>query len=98
MAYVVDLILILQAAFQISLQDWLEGKVAKENINEIVYVFHCSEMKKAIHDEVRALVKAQCLANMVDEVELLVKKNEVRMSLSMNSMLITCYIADDKGS
>ena len=44
MAYVVDLILILQAAFQISLQDWLEGKVAKENINEIVYVFHCSEM------------------------------------------------------
>lgn len=82
MAYVVDLTLILQAVFQVSLKDRTEGKVTKDRVTEIIYEFHLSEKKKGIHD---AIVGAQHLVakdSMVDQIKSLIKENEVRIFLS----------------
>ena len=92
MGYVVDLTLILQAVFQVSLQGRTKGKlgqVTQDRVIEIIYEFHMSEKKKRIHD---AIVGAQHLVakdNMVEQMKSLIKENEVRSFLSWHeSMLI----------
>ncbi|KAF8351818.1 kinase-like domain-containing protein [Amanita rubescens] len=80
MGYVVDLTLILQAVFQVSLQDRLEGKVTQDRVNEIIYEFHCSDKKKRIHDAIRSFVVAQhpfAKDNVVNRIESLIKDNEM---------------------
>ena len=77
MGYVVDLTLILQAVFQVSLQDQAEGKLTHDRVTEIIYEFHLSEMKKCIHD---AIVRAQhpvAKDSMVEQITSLIKENEV---------------------
>ncbi|KAF8685409.1 hypothetical protein AX14_003999, partial [Amanita brunnescens Koide BX004] len=80
MGYVVDLTLILQAVFQVSLQDRTEGKVTLDRVTEIIYEFHLSEKKKRIHD---AIVGAQHLVardSMVEQIKSLIKENEMTSS------------------
>ena len=82
MGYVVDLTLILQAVFQVSLQDQTEEKVTQDRVTEIIYEFHLSERKKRIHD---AIIGAHYLfANdsVREQIKLLVNENEVRSFLS----------------
>ena len=76
-----DLTLILQAVFQVSLQDRTEGKVTQDRVTEIVYEFYLSEKKKRVHN---AIVGAQYqVANdVVEQIKLLVNENEVRSFLS----------------
>jgi len=45
MEYIVDLTLILEAIFQVSLLDQLEGKVTEDRV---VYGFYCSDEKQRI--------------------------------------------------
>ncbi len=104
MGYVVDLTLILQAAFRVSLQDRLEGKVTQDRVNEIIYEFHCSDKKKRIHDAIRSFVVAQhpfAKDSVVNKIESLIKDNEVCSSnLTINPLLTTrppCSTIDDKG-
>lgn len=59
MGYVVDLTLILQCIFKVSLQDQFEGKVSPDNIDEIIYQFHCSEKKQRIHDAIRKSIETR---------------------------------------
>ena len=83
MGYVVDLTLILQAIFQVSLQDRSDGKVAQDNIDEIIYEFHCSEKKKNIHDAIRKSIETGYIfarENVVNEIASLIEKYEVRSS------------------
>ena len=80
MGYVVDLTLILQAIFQVSLQDTLEGKVAEDRVDEIIYEFHCSDKKKRIHDTIRSFVGTQhpfAKESVVEKIESLIKDNEM---------------------
>ena len=81
MAYVVDLTLILQAVFRVSLQQsQFEIKVTEECINEIVYRFHCLAKKKHVHDAIRAYVGSQhpyTKDDVADKIESLIKDNEV---------------------
>jgi hypothetical protein len=104
MGYVVDLTLILQAVFQVSLQDRLEGKVTQDRVNEIIYEFHCSDKKKRIHEAIRSFVVAQhpfAKDSVVNKIESLIKDNEVCSSnLTINTLLIPRplrSITDDKG-
>ena len=99
MGYVVDLTLILQAVFQVSLQDRSEGEVTKDCVTEIIYEFHLSQKKKGIHD---AIVGAQHLVakdSMVDQIKLLIKENEGELLYSgVNPFLIVhLYCAIDDG-
>jgi len=56
MGYVVDLTIIMQAIFRVTLAD-KEGAVLQERVTEIVDKFHESETKKDIHDSIRAFVE-----------------------------------------
>ena len=56
MGYVVDLTIIMQAIFRISLAD-KEGAVDQERVTEIVNKFDESDTKKEIHEAVRAFVE-----------------------------------------
>ena len=80
MGYVVDLTLILQAIFQVSLRDQFEGKVTLDAVDEIVYEFQCSK-KKDIHWEIQKFTaEAQHLfaeSNVASEIASLIEKNEV---------------------
>ena len=103
MGYVVDLTLILQAIFQVSLQDPLEGKVAEDRIDEIIYEFHCSDKKKRIHDTIRSFVGIQhpfAKESVVEKIELLIKDNEVCSSNLHINLLLTVHLpysaADDE--
>ena len=83
MGYVVDLTLVLQAIFQVSLDDQFEGKVELDRIDEIIDKFHCSEKKKRIHNVIRTFAGVQHpLANYVvaDKIESLIRENEVNAS------------------
>ncbi|KAF8711487.1 hypothetical protein AX14_013264 [Amanita brunnescens Koide BX004] len=83
MGYIVDLTLILQAIFQVSLQDRYDGRVAQDNIDEIIYEFHCSEKKKNIHDAIRKSIETRYIfarENVVNEIASLIQKYEVRSS------------------
>ena len=80
MGYVVDLTLILQAVFQVSLQDHIEGKVTMDSVDEIVYEFHCSEKKRNIHDAIRKCIGTQdffARSNVVNVIASLIVENEV---------------------
>ncbi|KAF8347159.1 kinase-like domain-containing protein [Amanita rubescens] len=77
MGYAVDLTLILQAVFQVSLHDRAEGKTTQDRVSEIIYEFHLSEKKKLIHD---AIVGAQHLVandSVVEQIKSLIKENEM---------------------
>ncbi|KAF8716708.1 hypothetical protein AX14_012230 [Amanita brunnescens Koide BX004] len=83
MGYVVDLTLILQAIFQVSLQDRSDGKVAQDNIDEIIYEFHCSEKKKNIHDAIRKSIETGYIfarENVVNEIASLIEKYEMTLN------------------
>ena len=82
MAYVVDLTLIQQAVFQVSLQDRTEGKVTQERLIEIIYEFHLSEKKKRIHDAIIGLQHVVAKDSMVEQIASLIKGNEVQTLLS----------------
>ena len=77
MGYVVDLTLILQAVFQVS---HIEGKVTMDNVDEIIYEFHCSEKKQNIHNAIRKSIETRDMyarSNVVNEIASLIEKNEV---------------------
>ena len=78
MGYMVDLTLLLQAIFHVSLRDQSEVTVTLNHIDEIIYEFHCSK-KKDIHHAIRKFtVEAQYLFGVASEVASLIEKNEVR--------------------
>lgn len=93
MIYLVDLILILQAVFQILLEDRFTGKVTPDSVNEIVYEFVCSERMKMVHDAITAIVRDQHSPAgniMMSKVETLLKENKVwNLYLGINSLLIS---------
>ena len=76
MGYVVDLTLILQAVFQVSLENGHE--ITSDRVNDIIYEFHSSAKKRRIHKEI--WVFDRCLSlkdNVADKIESLIKENEV---------------------
>ena len=76
MGYVVDLTLILQAVFQVSLENGHE--ITSDRVNDIIYEFHSSAKKRRIHEEI--WVFDRCLSlkdNVADKIESLIKENEV---------------------
>lgn len=80
MGYVVDLTLIIQAVFQVSLQDRREGKVTQDRVNAIIYEFHCSEKKIRIHDAIWEFVGTKHLfakESVIEKIESLLQDNEV---------------------
>ena len=80
MGYVVDLTLILQAVFRVSIAERLEKSAIQERLNEIIYEFQLSERKKLIHDAIWSFVRMQhpfAKDNVVDKIESLIKENEV---------------------
>ena len=80
MGYVVDLTLILQAIFHVSLRDHFKGKAALDCIDEILYEFHFSEKKKHIHDAIRKSIETRYLfakSDVANEIASLMEKNEV---------------------
>ena len=92
MGYVVDLTLILQAIFQVSVQDQFEEKVTEYRVDEIIYGFHCSDKKKRIHDAIRTFVGTQHpfeKGSVVEKIESLVKDNEVFNSKCLTDPLLT---------
>jgi hypothetical protein len=79
----VDLTLIQQAVFQVSLQDQTEGKVTQERITEIIYEFYLSEKKKRIHDTIIGFQHVVPRDSMVEQItSLIIKGNEVQSLLS----------------
>lgn len=81
MGYVVDLTLIIQAVFQVSLQDQVEGKVTQDRVNAIIYEFHCSEKKRRIHNAIWEFVGAKhpfAKDSVMEKIESLLQENEVR--------------------
>jgi hypothetical protein len=96
MGYVVDLTLILQAVFQVSLQDQFEEKVTEYRVDEIIYEFHCSDKKKRIHDAIRTFVGTQHpfeKESVVERIESLIKDNEVFSSKLLTDPLLTIHSA-----
>ena len=78
MGYVVDLTLILQAMFQVSLQDQEAGTVTVDHVDEILYAFHSSEKKRIIHQEIRAFAQASYAKDkLVEKIQSLLKENQV---------------------
>ena len=76
-----DLTLILQAMFQVSLQDQFEGKVTADHVDEIIYEFHCSERKKKIHDAIYVFAQHTVAKdNVVEKIQSLLNENQVRSS------------------
>ena len=82
MGYVVDLTLILQAVFQVSLQDRTEGKITRDRVTEIIYEFHLSEKKKHIHDTIVGAQRPVAKDSMAEQMKSLIKENKVRSFLS----------------
>ncbi|KAF8326439.1 hypothetical protein F5887DRAFT_225940 [Amanita rubescens] len=79
MGYVVDLTLILQAMFQVSLQDQYEGTVTVHHVDEILYEFHSSEKKKNIHHAIRTFAQhSRAEDDVVEKIQLLLKENHER--------------------
>ena len=79
MGYVVDLTLILQAMFKVSLQDQYEGRVTVDHVDEILYEFHCSEKKRIIHQEIRAFAQGSFAKDkVVEKIQSLLEANQVR--------------------
>ena len=77
MGYVVDLTLILQRIFHVSLRDQLEGMVRQDNIIDIIHEFN--NFKKRIHDAIRLFFKIQYPITMGDlekEIASLVQKEK----------------------
>ncbi len=99
MGYVVDLTLILQAMFQVSLQDQYEGRVTVDHVNEILYEFHSSEKKKIIHHAIRTFAQHSFAKdNVAEKIQLLLKENQVREGSSRGDWLLTAVslcAADD---
>ncbi|KAF8334405.1 hypothetical protein F5887DRAFT_1285910 [Amanita rubescens] len=77
MGYVVDLTLILQAVFLVSLQDHSEGKVLLDRVKEVIYKFYFSEKKKRIHNAIRDFQPLFTKGDVVDKIEFLLKDNEM---------------------
>ena len=80
MGYVVDLTLILQGVFRVSIAERLEKNAIQERLNEIIYEFHLSERKKLIHDAIWSFVGVRhpfAKDNAVDKIESLIMENEV---------------------
>ncbi|KAF8335282.1 hypothetical protein F5887DRAFT_614491 [Amanita rubescens] len=78
MGYVVDLTLILQAMFQVSLQDQYEGTVTVDHVDEILYEFHSSEKKKIIHNAIRTFAQhSRAKDDVVEKIQLLLKENQM---------------------
>ncbi|KAF8351823.1 P-loop containing nucleoside triphosphate hydrolase protein [Amanita rubescens] len=78
--YVVDLTLILQVVFQVSLQDGPEKKITPDRVNEIIYEYHSSEKKKRIHDAIWEFTKTHSPAtkdDVADVIESLINENQV---------------------
>ena len=83
MGYVVDLTLIIQAVFQVSLQDRVEGKVTQDRVNAVIYEFHCSEKKRRIHNAIWEFVGAKhpfAKDSVMEKIESLLQENEVQSS------------------
>ena len=100
MGYAVDLTLILQAVFQVSLEDGHEKKVTRDRVNEIIYEFHSSEKKRCIHEAIWAFAGHRSLSpkdNIADKIESLIDVNEVRNS-NLGELAVNgpCCSADDK--
>ena len=99
MGYVVDLTLILQAVFQVSLQH-PEGNVTQERITEVIYEFYLSEKKKRIHNTIRSFQPSFTKSDIVDKIESLIKNHEVRYLnfclVHSNRTLSTTIAVDDK--
>ena len=90
MGYVVDLILILQAMFQVSLQDQYEGSVTVDHVDGILYVFHGSEKKRIIHHEIRTFVRHSFAKDDVAEkIQWLLEENQVREVHPRDHWLLT---------
>ncbi|KAK2463329.1 hypothetical protein APHAL10511_004640 [Amanita phalloides] len=78
MGYVVDFTLVIQAVFQVSLDDQYEGKVKVDRVKEIVYEYYCSETKEKIHNAIRTFVKHPFAQNSVaDRIESLIGQNRM---------------------
>ena len=74
MGYVVDLTLILQAVFLVS----LENEITSDRVNDIIYEFHSSKKKRRIHEAIWAFDRCLSLKdNVADKIESLIKDNEV---------------------
>jgi|SRR6266550_2902710 len=106
MRYVVDLTIILQTVFQLSLRDRSEGHMTLgEHVNLILYEF-LLEKKTSIHSSIREFVETRrqfAQNSVVDKMNALVKENEVRCSHlcdnsanQLTSSRIPCYSADDE--
>jgi hypothetical protein len=92
MGYVVDLTLILQAMFQVSLQDQYEGTVTVQHVDEILYEFHSSEKKKKIHHAIRTFAQHSAKDNVVETIQLLLKENQVREVHPGGNWLLTASL------
>ena len=93
MGYVVDLMLILQAVFLVSLEDHSEGKVSLDHVKEIIYEFYFSDKKKRIHNAIRDFRPSFAKGEVVDKIESLLKGYEAsRLYYScLNSWLIVRF-------
>ena len=90
MGYVVDLTLILQAMFQVSLQGQYEGTVSVDDVNEILYEFRSSEKKRIIHHAIRSFVQHSFARDYVVEmIQLLLKEIQVRQVHPGGNWLLT---------
>ena len=66
MGYTVDFTLILQAVFQVS----LENEITPDRVNDIIYEFHSSDKKRRIHEAIWAFNLSLSLKNNVaDKIE-----------------------------
>ena len=75
-----DLALILQAVFQVSLEDGPEKGVTPDRVNEIIYEFHSSEKKKRIHDAIWEFTRTHSPTtkdDVADVIESLINENQV---------------------
>lgn len=92
MGYLVNLILILQAVFQLSLEDRGRGAVTPDGVIEIIYEFVCSGRGESINNAIAAFVgdrQPPASDSMMDKIESLIKENKVwNPYLGINSLLI----------
>ena len=90
MGYVVDLTLILQVMFQLSLQDQYEGRVTVDHVDEILYEFHSSERKRVIHHAIRTFAwRPFAKDNVVEKIRSLLDENQVREVHPNGNWLLT---------
>ncbi len=89
MGYVVDLTLILQAVSQLCSPSrvWFTEK-AQDRVNEIVYVFYCSEKRNRIHKEIMDFVSFQRpfgKRRVLDKIASLIRENQVKFDVSSST-------------